>query len=96
MVKNLPAILETGVQSLGWEDPLEEGMAPTPLFLPGESTWTEEPGGLQSHGVSKSGTQLIDLAQQTVTWIRFFTFKKISPKHFSVIKFVTMNTTVDI
>ena len=96
MVKNLPAILETGVQSLGWEDPLEEGMAPTPLFLPGESTWTEEPGGLQSDGVSKSGTQLIDLAQQTVTRIRYFTFKNISPKHFSVIKFVTMNTTVDI
>ena len=36
--------------TLGWEDPLEEGVAPTPVFLPGESPWTEEPGGLQSMG----------------------------------------------
>ena len=37
-------------RSLGQEDPLEEeeGMATTPLFLPGESPWTEVPGGLQS------------------------------------------------
>ena len=35
-VKNLPAVQETWVQSLGWEDPLEEDMAPTPVFLPGE------------------------------------------------------------
>ena len=34
----------------GWEDPLEEGMQPTPVFLPGESSWTEKPGGLQSMG----------------------------------------------
>ena len=37
MVKNLPAVWETWVQCLGWEDPLEEGMATTPVFLPGES-----------------------------------------------------------
>ena len=36
MVKNLPAIQETQVLSLGQEDPLEEGTAPTPVFLPGE------------------------------------------------------------
>ena len=48
MVKNLPAMWETRVQSLGWEDPLEEGMAATPVFLPGEFPWIEEPGGLQS------------------------------------------------
>ena len=36
MVKNPPAMQKTWVQSLGWEDPLEEGMLPTPLFLPGE------------------------------------------------------------
>ena len=34
--------------TLGWEDPLEEGMATPPVFLPGESPWTEEPGRLQS------------------------------------------------
>ena len=37
MVKNLPAMQETQVQSLGREDPLEKGMVPTPVFLPGES-----------------------------------------------------------
>ena len=47
MVKNLPAMRETWVRFLGWEDPLEEGMA-TLVFLPGESPWTEESGGLQS------------------------------------------------
>ena len=36
MVKNLPAMQETQVQSLSWEDPLEKGMATTPVFLPGE------------------------------------------------------------
>ena len=36
MVKNLPAMQETQVQSLTWKDPLEKGMAPTPVFLPGE------------------------------------------------------------
>ena len=40
MVKNLPAMRETWVRSLGQEDPLEEGMAPTPAFLPRESPWT--------------------------------------------------------
>ena len=50
MVKNLPAMRETGVQSLGWEDSLEEGMETTPVFLPGESPRTEKSGGLQSMG----------------------------------------------
>ena len=54
MVKNPSATWETWVPSLGWEDPLEEGMQPTPVFLPGESPWTEKPGGLQFHGVTKS------------------------------------------
>ena len=42
---------ETLVRSLGREDPLEEGMQPTPVLLPGESPWTEEPNGLQSMGL---------------------------------------------
>ena len=37
VVKNLPAMQETRARSLGWEDPLEEGMATTTVFLPGES-----------------------------------------------------------
>ena len=45
-MKNLPAMRETWIQSSGWEDPLKEGeWPPTPVFLPGESPWTEEPGG---------------------------------------------------
>ena len=51
MVKIPPAMRETWVRSVGWEDPLEEGMAkPTLVFLPGESPWTEEPSRLQSLG----------------------------------------------
>ena len=37
MVKHLPAIQETGVQSLGWEDSLKKEMQPTPVLLPGKS-----------------------------------------------------------
>ena len=43
MIKNLPAMRETWVRSLGWEDLLEKGMATHSVFLPGESPWTEEP-----------------------------------------------------
>jgi len=39
---------DTGVRSLGWEDPLEEGMATHPSILAWRIPWTEEPGGLQS------------------------------------------------
>ena len=52
IVKNPPAVQETWVQSLGWEDPLEEGMAIHSSILAGIIPWTEEPGGL--HGVAKS------------------------------------------
>ena len=46
MVKNLPAMHETWVQSLGWEDPLEEGMTTHSSILAWGIPWTEEPGGL--------------------------------------------------
>ena len=48
MVKNLPAMRETLVRSLGWEDPLEKGMATQSRILAWRIPWTEEPGGLQS------------------------------------------------
>ena len=48
MVKNLPAVQEMQVQSLGQEDPLEEEMATHSRILAGEIPRTEEPGGLQS------------------------------------------------
>ena len=50
MVKNLPAMWETGVRSLDWEDPLEKGMATHSGILAWRIPWTEEPGGLQSMG----------------------------------------------
>ena len=46
MVKNLSAMQETQVQSLGWEDPLEKEMATHSSILAWEISWTEEPGGL--------------------------------------------------
>ena len=48
MVKNLPAMQETWVRSLGWEDPLEKEMAIHSSILPWRIPWTEEPGRLQS------------------------------------------------
>ena len=50
MVKNLPAMQETGVSSQGQEDPLEKGMATHSSILAWGIPWTEEPGGLQSMG----------------------------------------------
>jgi len=57
LVKGPPAMQETWIQSLGWEDPLEEGMATHFSILAWRIPWTEEPGGLQSVGL-QSWTQL--------------------------------------
>ena len=56
LVKNLPAMQETGVQSLGWEDPLEEGMATHSSILAWRIPWTEEPSGYSSPGCKESDT----------------------------------------
>ena len=58
--KNLPVIQEIWVQSLGWEDPLEQEMGTHSNILTWRIPWTEEPGGLQVHGVAKSWTQQSD------------------------------------
>ena len=50
-LNNLPAVQETGVQSLGWEDVLEKGMATHSSILAWRIPWVEEPGGLQSMGL---------------------------------------------
>ena len=60
MVKNLPAMQKTGVQSLGWEDRLEKGMATHSRILAWRIPWTEEPGALQYLGLQKSQTSLSD------------------------------------
>ena len=55
MVKNPPAMQETGVRSLGWEDLLEKEMATPSSILAWRIPWTEEPGGLQSTGSQTAG-----------------------------------------
>ena len=59
MVKNSPAMLETNIPSLGWEDPLKEEMATHSSVLAWEVSWTEEPGRIQS-----MGSQELDTTQQ--------------------------------
>ena len=54
MIKNLSAMQDMWVLSLGWEDPLEEEMATHSSFLAWEIPWTEDPGLLQSMGSQKS------------------------------------------
>ena len=55
LVKNLPAVRETQVRSLGWEDPLEKEMATHSSILAWKISWTEEPRGLQSMGSQRVG-----------------------------------------
>ena len=55
MVKGLPAMRETQVQSLGGEDPLEKEMATCSSTLAWKIPWTEEPGRLQSMGSQRVG-----------------------------------------
>ena len=57
---------ETQVRFLGWEDPLEKGMATHSSILAWRIPWTEEPGGLQSMGLQKSWTRL---SNQTATML---------------------------
>ena len=59
-VKNLPAMQENWIQTLGWEDPLEEGMVTHSSVLAWRIPWTEDPGRLQSMGLkeTKSWTQM--------------------------------------
>ena len=54
-LKHLPAMEETWVQSLGWDDPLEKEMATHSSTLAWRIPWTEEPGGLQSMGSQRVG-----------------------------------------
>ena len=54
-VKHLPTMWETQVQSLGWEDSLEEELAPHSSTLAWKIPWTEEPGRLQYMGSQRVG-----------------------------------------
>ena len=65
MVKNLPAVQEIPVQSLGLDDPLEKEMATRSSILAWEIPWTEEPGGLQSMGSQRVRHDLRTSQQQS-------------------------------
>ena len=67
MVKSLPAVQETWVQSLGWEDPLEKEMATHSRILAWKIPWTEEPCRLQS-----MGSQRINLTERLPTFTFIF------------------------
>ena len=56
LVKNPSAMQETWVLSLGWEDPLEKGVATHSSIIAWKNSWTEEPGELQSKGPQRVGT----------------------------------------
>ena len=62
---NLPAVWETRVQSLDWEDPLEKGKGTHSSILAWRIPWTEEPGGLQSKGLQRVGHSWVT---NTFTW----------------------------
>ena len=68
-VKSQPAMLETWVRSLGWEDLLEKEMATHSSLLTWEIPWTEEPGGLHSMG-SQSRTRLKRLSSSSSSFIK--------------------------
>ena len=57
MVKNPPAMQDTWVRPLGWEDPLEKGKATQSSILAWRILWTEEPGGLQAMGSQRDMTE---------------------------------------
>ena len=66
MVKNLPAIQETVVQSLGQENPLEKEIATYSSIFAWEISWTEKPGGLQSMGSQRAGHDLVTKHTQSL------------------------------
>ena len=70
LVKNLPAMGETRVRSLGWEDPLERGKATHPVFWPGEFH------DCLVHGVTKSRTRLSDFHFTMVVFNLYFLVAK--------------------
>ena len=64
IVKNLPAMWETCIQYLGWEDPLEKGTATHSSILAWRIPWTEEPGRLQPMGSQGVRSDLVTKQQQ--------------------------------
>ena len=78
-VKNLPAMQDTQVWSLGQEDPLEKGMATHSSILAWRIPWTEEPGGLQSMESKRVGhdwTTILSFFKEVTNWQLFLEFSQ--------------------
>ena len=72
MVKNLPAIWETWIRSLGWEDPLEEGVATHSSILAWRISWAKEPVGLRLWGHKESDmTEQLTLSLTCISGVVF-------------------------
>ena len=69
MVKNLPAMREIQVQSLGQEDPLEKELATNSIIFAWRIPQTEEPGGLQSMGMLRVGRLTVTLQEGSYLWV---------------------------
>ena len=85
------------IQSLGWEDPLEERMATHSSILAWSIPWTEEPGGLQSIGSQQAGHDLSDRTQrhdQTISEPALLDCFHISPEHHSSFEHSPKGTTL--
>ena len=86
MVKNLPAMQETWFRSLGWEDPLEKGMATHSSILAWRIPWTEEPGRLQSMGSQRvrhycvTNTFLAKSKHLLIFWLQSLSAVILEPK----------------
>ena len=82
-LKRLPAMWETWVRFLGWEDPLEKEMATHSSILAWRILWTEEPGGLQSTGSQRVrhdwATSLFHLCILSLPIVNVMLHKEISP-----------------
>ena len=94
-VKKPPAMRETWVQSLGWEDPLEKGTATQSSIPAWRIPWTEEPGRLQSMGSQRGGHEESDTTERLsrspcsveLTVLKVAELKDIPPLKINVIPF---------
>ena len=90
-VKNLPTMQENGVQSLGWEEPLEKWMATYSSILAWKISWTEEPARLQSMGLQRVGhdwaTNTFQTSYPFAQLIKITTTTTTKPKmeHFNLV-----------
>ena len=78
MVKNPLAMWETWVRSLGWDDPLEEGMAAHSRVLPWEIPWTGEPGRLQAVGSQRVRHNLVIKQKQQYRILNLVQFSSVT------------------